>query len=187
MSRNEISANRATPTDELRPIIKSQLHAALVTLRDAVDQCSDDLWLDDTPPNAFWQIAYHATFIAHVYLHPTFDTFRPWSGHQANVQQPDGLRAPADGDSSLPMLPDPYTRAQVLEFCDICDGMVDGAVDSFDLDSWDCGFSWYPDMSKLEHQFVSIRHIQHHAAQLADRLRGASDVGIGWVKAVGKS
>ena len=29
-------------------------------------------------------------------------------------------------------------------------------------------------MSKLEHQLVNLRHIQHHAAQLADRLRSAA-------------
>jgi hypothetical protein len=36
-------------------------------------------------------------------------------------------------------------------------------------------------MSKLEHQFVNIRHIQLHGAQLADRLRSAADIGIKWV------
>jgi hypothetical protein len=36
-------------------------------------------------------------------------------------------------------------------------------------------------MGKLEHQFINIRHIQHHAAQLADRLRVAKNVGVAWV------
>jgi len=44
-----------------------------------------------------------------------------------------------------------------------------------DLDSAESGFSWYQ-MSKLEHQLVNIRHIQHHGAQLADRLRSAADI-----------
>jgi hypothetical protein len=39
-------------------------------------------------------------------------------------------------------------------------------------------------MSKLEHQFVNIRHIQHHGAQLIDRVRSATHVGIGWVAAL---
>jgi hypothetical protein len=51
-----------------------------------------------------------------------------------------------------------------------------------DLDANESGFSWYR-MSKLEHQFVNIRHIQHHAAQLIDRVRSAADVGIRWVAA----
>jgi hypothetical protein len=70
----------------------------------------------------------------------------------------------------------------VLEYWEFCDRIVDHAVDALDLDRADCGFSWYR-MSKLEHQFVNIRHIQHHGAQLIDRVRSAADVGIGWVAA----
>ncbi|MEZ4647921.1 MAG: hypothetical protein R3E97_03900 [Candidatus Eisenbacteria bacterium] len=44
------------------------------------------------------------------------------------------------------------------------------------------GFSWYK-MSKLEHQFVNLRHIQHHMAVLAGRLREFADVGTRWVGA----
>jgi hypothetical protein len=77
---------------------------------------------------------------------------------------------------------DPYAQAQVLEYWSVCDAMVDGAVDALDLESRDSGFSWYS-MSKLEHQLVNIRHIQHHAAQLSDRLRSAADIGIKWVGA----
>jgi hypothetical protein len=36
-------------------------------------------------------------------------------------------------------------------------------------------------MSKLEHQLVNLRHIQHHTGQLADRLRQAADRGLRWV------
>jgi antitoxin (DNA-binding transcriptional repressor) of toxin-antitoxin stability system len=38
-------------------------------------------------------------------------------------------------------------------------------------------------MSKLEHQLVNIRHIQHHTAQLMDRLRASEDIGVKWVGA----
>ena len=73
-----------------------------------------------------------------------------------------------------------YTQAQVLEYWEFCDGMVDGAVDALDLDRPESGFSWFR-MSKLEHQFVNIRHIQHHGGQLIARVRSAADVGIPWV------
>ena len=150
-------------------------------LGEAVEQCPDDVWPDDAHSNRFWQIAYHTTFIAHMYLHPDIDVFRPWAGHQTDVGQPDGLRRTVDVNSSLPVLPEPYTRAQVLELWSICGEMVDDAVDGFDLQAQQCGFSWYQGVSKLEHQIISIRHIQHHAAQLSDRLRAAINVGVGWV------
>ena len=58
--------------------------------------------------------------------------------------------------------------------------MVEAAVDRLDLDAADCGFCWYQ-VSKLEHQLINIRHIQHHTAQLTDRLRSVSNVGVAWV------
>ena len=61
----------------------------------------------------------------------------------------------------------------------VAEGMIDAAVDILDLSSADCGFSWYS-VSKLEHQIVNIRHIQHHTAQLADRLRAATGDGVRW-------
>jgi hypothetical protein len=57
--------------------------------------------------------------------------------------------------------------------------MVDAAVDALDLESGSSGFAWYP-IPKLEHQLVNLRHIQHHTAQLADRLRAFADIGVSW-------
>ena len=51
------------------------------------------------------------------------------------------------------------------------------AVDRLDLDAWECGFPWYR-LPKLDHQINNIRHIQHHAALLAGRLRLAAGTGI---------
>jgi hypothetical protein len=70
----------------------------------------------------------------------------------------------------------------VLAYWREVESMVDDGVNALDLSSPDSGFHWYR-MSKLEHQLVSLRHLQHHAAQLADRLRAANDIGIAWVAA----
>jgi hypothetical protein len=72
-----------------------------------------------------------------------------------------------------PQTGEPYSKAQILDYWTICDRLVDDAVDALDLGNPQCGFSWYK-LSKLEHQLVSIRHIQHHTAQLGDRLRSAT-------------
>jgi hypothetical protein len=53
-------------------------------------------------------------------------------------------------------------------------------VDRLDLTAPTSGFSWYR-MSKLEHQLLNLRHIQHHTGQLADRLRRETNKGIAWV------
>ena len=164
----------------LKRILKSQYGASLAMLRASTEACPDALWYDATPKNAFWQVAYHTLFFMHLYLQPDEQAFRPWPGHQANVQHADGIGGDADPGSALPRIPSPYSKSDVLAYCDFCERMLDDAVECLDLESTTSGFYWYP-MSKLEHQLVNIRHVQHHAAQLADRLRAHLGIGVSWV------
>lgn len=167
--------------EPIRTALKVQYHAALAMLRQAVELCPDELWTSSAQINAPWQMAYHTLFFTHLYLQPTDDDFRPWLGHQAGVQNPDGIGGPDDPSSGLPLLPDPYSREQVLAYWAFVDEMVDGAVDAMDVLSPESGFSRYP-IPKLEHQIANIRHAQHGAAHLAARLRAALDLGIDWVE-----
>lgn len=164
----------------VRSALKGQYHAALAMFRDAVERCPEDLWRDETPRNSFWRVAYHALFFVHLYLMDSPEEFVPWEGHQGDVQHEDGIEGPPDPDSALPVSPEPYSKAAVLTYWKICDSMVDPRVDAMDLADEESGFYWYP-ISKLEHQIVNIRHTAHHAAQLADRVREALDVGVSWV------
>ena len=149
----------------LRAVLKSQYHAALAMLREAIDRCPEREWVSRDRKNAFWQVAYHTLFFTHLYLQSNEKAFVRWSDHQG---EDDGTKG------------EPYSKAQVLEYWRFVDQTVDDAIDAIDLDSPESGFSWYR-MSKLEHQFVNIRHIQHHGAQLADRVRSAADIGVKWV------
>jgi len=169
-------------TIDVRPILKSQYHASLAMLREAIEFCPDNTWYDRTPRNAFWQVVYHTLFFAELYLGESPEAYRGWPGHQAAVQHPDGIPGDADPRSSLPLIADPYTRDQTLEYWRMVDSMVDSTIDTMDLASTESGFYWYK-VSKLEHQLVNIRHIQHGAAQLADRLRTANGIGVRWVGA----
>jgi hypothetical protein len=108
--------------------------------------------------------------------------FRPWKHHRTEVQYPDGIAGPRDPASTLPLLPDPYTREEVLAHGDPCEQIVDDVVDALDFLSPDNGFSWYK-APRLEHRIIEIRHIQHGAAQPANRLRLMMDVAIDWVDA----
>lgn len=166
--------------ESVRAMLKSQYHAALAMLRESIERCPEDLWYSDEPTNAFWQVAYHTLFITHLYLQPEEAAFRPWDGHRADAQYPDGIPGPAEPTSALPLLPEPYSRREVLAYWVACDDMVDAAVDAVDLLSRESGFHWYA-VPKLEHQLVNLRHVQHHTAQLADRLRAATDIGVRWV------
>jgi hypothetical protein len=113
-------------------------------------------------------------------LHREFHTARQRAAppHQVPV-----LSVPHTTTTDLPGIRQTLAATRhLLEYWEFCDRMVDDAVDALDLDRAESGFSWYR-MSKLEHQFVNIRHIQHHGAQLIDRVRSTAHVGIGWVAA----
>lgn len=182
MTNPETAANESGAIDLLRSILKSQYHAALAMLGQAIERFPEERWLGDGETNAPWQIAYHTLFFAHCYMMPSEHAFVPWEHHQPDNQYPDAIAGPPDPESDLPLLPEPYTREQALAYWNVCDAMVDATVDSLDLLSTDSGFHWYP-VPKLEHQIVNLRHIQHGAAQLADRLRAIADVGVDWAGA----
>lgn len=164
----------------LKTSLKSQYHATLETLRRTIVNCPDDLWYSTEYMTTFWQLAYHTLFFAHLYSQVDEASARPWEHQQSNVQNPDAIPGDPDPKSDLPLIPNPYTREQVLDYWKFCDDNIDNWVDALDLENPESGFWWYK-MPKIEHQIVNIRHIQHGAAQLADRLRSKLNIGIGWV------
>ena len=80
--------------ESLRSALKSQYHAGLAMLRDAIGQCPNSHWDATLHTNQFWQIAYHTLFFTHLYAQPDHASFSPWSGHQADSQNPDGIAGP---------------------------------------------------------------------------------------------
>lgn len=171
--------------DRLAPLLKNQYHAALGMLKLGIERCPEDLWVDATPTNPYWRIAYHALYFTHLYLQSRLEDFRPWEHHQTGMHDLDDVPAPDEDIDwfELPHRPPqtgPYTKEQILAYWRLCDESVDRSVDALDLESEESGFHWYP-VGKLEHQLINLRHLQHHAAQLGDRLRNAtSNVGVEW-------
>jgi hypothetical protein len=163
---------------DIRSALKSQYHAALNTLRDVVEKCPDQMWDDPADGRArFWRVAYHTLFYAHFYLQQTQEAFRPWARHREEAE----WIGSTPGDNPRPSKTyEPYTRGELLEYCNLCNAMIDAGVDALDLSAPQCGFPWY-EMPTLEHQIVNIRHIQHHAAILSSRLRRSSGIDIDWV------
>jgi DinB superfamily len=162
---------------DVRSALKSQYHAALKTLREAIELCPDSMWDDPADgPAPFWRVAYHTLFYAHFYLQQTQDDFTPWARHRDEAQ----FMGSVPLENSPPKPCAPYTRDDLLEYWQICDEQIDGGVDSLDLSAAQCGFPWYK-MPTLEHQIVNIRHIQHHAAALSTRLRRSAGIAVRWV------
>jgi hypothetical protein len=154
-----------------------QYLAELVMLKRAVEACPEDLWLDTKYTNRFWHIAYHAVFYTHFYLHPSEQEFRPWIKHQKGANYL-GAQAWSPHETAAPV--EPYTRADVLEYLDLCRDQIAKRVPHDQLDA-ESGFSWLP-FNRFEVHLYNLRHLAHHTGQLADRLRIATNTGVSWVR-----
>ncbi|MEM6394253.1 MAG: hypothetical protein AAF797_15925 [Planctomycetota bacterium] len=154
---------------EIQAILKAQYRAGFSTLRQAIEKCPDELWgSSEGHAAAYWRIAFHALFFTHFYLQKDQQSMRLWPRQRGHPEQ---LDAPID---------DMYSQADLLEYLDFCLRLLDDAIGDMDLSSHECGFPWYK-QGKLEHQITNIRHLQHHAAQLGDRLRSATSQGLDWL------
>jgi hypothetical protein len=161
---------------DIKGIIKSQYLAALEMLKRAIRKCPDALWSDQEQTNKFWHISYHVLFYTHLYLQDSEQDFVPWEKHREDHQYLGHIPQPP---YRKPKIGEPYSKKEILAYLKICQKEVEGKVGSLNLED-PSGFSWLP-FNKLELQFYNIRHIQHHAGQLIDRLRNNENMGTGWV------
>ena len=157
--------------------ILSQYLAALEMLKQAVNKCPASLWNDPNDRNKFWHIAYHALFYTHLYLQVSEQEFKPWSQHRDQYQFMGPLPWPPH---DLPKIGAPYTKEEVLSFLAFCVQAVRDKVAILNLEADTSGFSWLP-FGKLELQIYNIRHLQHHAAELMERLGEREKIDIDWV------
>lgn len=166
--------NLAEPS--IYEVLEKQYRASLEMLSQAVVKCPESLWLAPGYPNKFWHIAYHALFFTHLYLQASEAEFHPWAKHRPDYQFLGALPWPPH---DRPKIEVPYSQAEVLKYHEVCREEIDDRVRSVNLAS-PSGFSWLP-FSRMELHLYNLRHLQHHAGQLIDRLRTAENIGVGWV------
>jgi hypothetical protein len=154
---------------DVRTTIISQYQAALAMLKQTILACPDSLWHNPTDQNKFSQIAYHALFYTHLYLQESEGAFRLWPAHREEYRL-------GGGDAAAPA--EPATKATVLEYLAFCQQQVVEKIPATGLDAAS-GFDWL-NFTKLELQFYSIRHIQHHVGELMERL-GPHASELDWV------
>lgn len=155
----------------------SQYDASLHMLKNAITASDETIWNAEGSQNKFWQIAYHALFYADLYLSPDDKHFNPWEKHRDDYQVL-GDKVPWPPHHA-PRIGEPYTKDAVLVYCEQLHTTLAERLEPLDLEG-PSGFFWLP-FTKFELQIYNIRHIQHHAGQLIDRLREKQHIGVGWV------
>ena len=157
-------------------VVSSQIRAALKMLRSAIEACPNELWNREADHNPFWVLAYHTLYFTHLYLSPSEDAFEPWARQVVGFS---GYGKTDLGDWTKLTPDDAYAKADVLAYCEFIDGRVSELVESTPFDA-PSGFRWLK-FSKAEAHLYNLRHIQHHAGQLIERLRQQAGLGTKWV------
>jgi hypothetical protein len=152
--------------------IRSQYHAALEMLRQAIVKCPESLWDDPADKNRFWHVAYHTLFYTHLYLQDSREAFKPWSGDRQGYAS---LRA---GDRAK--IGEPCSKEEVLAYLQFCWEQVTEKMAALDLEAEASGFHWLP-FGKLELQLYNIRHISQHLGELMERLGARASIDVDWV------
>ncbi len=164
----------------MHTLLESQFRAALAMLRAAIESCPDDLWNDPAHANRFWRIAYHAIFYAHLYLSASEEEFVPW---ERAIPGANFFASPLPTDEQGGERIN--TADDLLAYAEIVERMVNAVISAegtsgADLAAAPSGFAWIP-FSRLELHIYNLRHVQHHAGQLIERLRSGGNAGVDWV------
>lgn len=159
-------------------IIWQQFGAAIDMLGNALRACPDELWcvpLWDDPSERseyaqFWYRGYHTLVWLDLYLTGTEEGFTPPA--QFTMIERD--------DDNLPERP--YTKDELLAYLDYarkkCQTTIAALTD--ETAQRRCRFSW-GEVSFVELQLYSMRHVQEHASQLSLLLGQRVGTAPDWV------
>ena len=170
---------------DIKRDLKEQYHAGLAMLAECVELCPDDVWISGTHPRTFWRIAWHAAYFTHNYVVQNEEAFNASVADwpfvvRTSLGVSDTQKAIDVEPYELPEGVTPLTQREARDYIAYVRGLIDATVDSLDLDSQETGFSWYPNMAKLSHELMNLRHIQGHVGQLSELLM-ARGIDTEWV------
>ena len=160
----------ATPPDPIKHALWLQFGAAIDTLSAAIEQCPDDLWEHGPVTRAPWYHAFHTLF---------------WTDHYT-AATPVGFAPPApfgmeEFDEAGAYPPRAYTKDELRTYLQFCRAKVKARIENSDLlESAEPWRNW-PGATLLEMCMYSMRHVQHHAAQMNLIMRQERDFAPRWV------
>ncbi len=161
----------------IQGILVSQYKAALQMLRQTIGKIPSDLWNNDEYNNPNWQIAYHAIWAAQFYLGANAESFVPWKKAIEGAESLGGSQEWENPEKGV-ILERHNPKDELLSFIDDIESRLPQSISSLPLGE-NSGFEWYP-YSRLELHINNIRHIQHHTAQLIERMKMKGITGFPW-------
>ena len=154
-----------------KKIIWQQFGAAIDMLENSVRECPEKFWGDRARRPEYWYMAYHTIFFLDFYTSETDEGFTPPAPFTLSELDPAGV------------LPDRvYTKDELLSYLEHgrkkCRAKIYALTE--EQVGQDSG-SLRPGITVAELLLYSMRHVQHHAAQLNLILRQTIDAAPRWV------
>lgn len=159
-------------------MIKGQYAAALCTLNRCIDRAPASIWNEPVGNLRYCQIAFHTLFFTDFYLEAGEGSIADQDFHR---DRPHFFRDYEElQDRPQQYL---YDLADVRDYLQYCVQKSARVVTSEteQVLTAPCSFSRRT-CSRAELHLYSIRHVQHHAAQLSLRLRHATGEGVPWIE-----
>jgi len=166
--------------DLFKSALIGQFHAALAMLQSAVEQCPDEHWHDRVGTHPFSHVAYHTLFYADFYLSRNEASYKRPALHREEYQVFGGTKLPPEEE---PISESPIPREVILQYIDHCRRKASEMIAAETAESLagPSGFWWYK-IPRAEFLLNSVRHIQHHTAQMSLCLRRVAGIDVRWVR-----
>lgn len=158
-------------------ILISQYKASLGMLRNALDKIPDEQWINEDYSNPNWQIAYHILWGANFYLEANPESYTPFENAIEGAESLGGFQDWENPEQGV-VVEGVHTKDELLSFIKDIEDNLRQRIEKLPLQE-NSGFEWYP-YSRLELHINSIRHIQHHTAQIIERLKAKGIMGFSW-------
>jgi DinB superfamily len=161
-----------------KQMLWGQLGGAIDMLENAIVACPDEVWRAGDPPRALWYVTYHTLFFLDLHTFGAVEGFAPPPPYTLDELDPAGV---------YPQ--EVYSREQLVDYLRVCRERCREAILELTEQSAAkrCDL-WWVDESYGELFVRSLRHVQHHTAQLnwvlgerglAPRWVGATQVPLG--------
>ena len=157
--------------DAWKTIVWNQYGAAIDSMANAIHACPDALWGDRSKKVEYWYLAYHTIFLLDYYLSDSLEGFAPPPGYSLSELDPAGV------------LPDRvYTKQELLDYLEHGRRKLRRVIDGMTRErAWEPRHFGPIEGPLLEGLVYTMRHMQHHTAQLNLILRQEIDSAPNWV------
>jgi uncharacterized damage-inducible protein DinB len=163
--------------NNLTKAIKDQMLASLCTLNQCIENCPNKEWNESHKDAPFSQVLFHTLFYLDYYLSLNENEFKEQDFHKANKNM---FRDYEELDYKK--AENIYTKEEIVIYMNFCHGKIDIIFEDIGDTQLEIKTN-HNNMILGEILMYTIRHTQHHAAQLGLRIQQITSQELKWIKA----